>query len=239
MKLKLSNISFSFNDNQILKDINLNINEKEFVTILGASGCGKSTLLNIISGLRDEYSGSIYIDANEIKGISQKFSYMPQEDLLLPWKTVYENVCLWDKIHKIKSDKEYVISLIKEFGLDGYANKYPRHLSGGMKQRVAFLRTALCDTDIWLLDEPFGALDVITRKQMQEWLKQVRKKFDKTMVLVTHDVDEAIYLSDRIFVLGQKPATIIEEIDIKNINKNSISDCNILKDNIYNILNNL
>ncbi len=227
MKLKIENLNFSFDNEKILNDINFTIAENEFISILGYSGCGKSTLLNIIAGLIEKSSGKIYVDGNKVDGISEHFSYMPQQDLLLPWKNIYQNVSLWNKIHKknkrgksIAKEKSDIERLIKEFGLDGYSNKFPKHLSGGMKQRVAFLRTALCNADIWLLDEPFAALDVITRSQMQEWLLDIRKKINKTMLLVTHDVDEAIYLSDRILILGNRPSSIVEQINLGESNRN-------------------
>ncbi len=244
MKLKVENISFSFDEKQILKDVNFDVEEGEFITILGHSGCGKSTLLNIIAGILENKAGKIFVDDCEVKGITERFSYMPQDDLLLPWKTVLENISLWDKIHKPKGNNklnvERKIKLIEEFGLKGYENKFPRHLSGGMKQRVAFLRTALCNTDIWLLDEPFGALDVMTRQQMQDWLLEIKQKINKTMILVTHDIDEAIYLSDRIFILGGNGGIILKEIKIKDTMKSRIQLAeNIhIKDEIYKTLQN-
>ena len=154
------------------------------------------------------------VDGQAIRGISEKFAYMPQNDLLFPWKTILENVCLYGRIH---GSAEVMRREAKEnfslFGLDGYEDKYPAQLSGGMRQRAAFLRTALCQADILLLDEPFGALDVITRGEMQDWLLSMRKRLNRTVLLVTHDMDEAIYLSDRILI--QSPARITGEIAIE------------------------
>lgn len=156
------------------------------------------------------------VDGQAIRGISGKFAYMPQNDLLFPWKTILENVCLYGRIHgsaeAMRREAKESFSL---FGLEGYEDKYPAQLSGGMRQRAAFLRTALCQADILLLDEPFGALDVITRGEMQDWLLSMRKRLNRTVVLVTHDMDEAIYLSDRILILNQSPARITGEIAIE------------------------
>lgn len=215
MKLEVKNIDLTYNEKQVLKNININVSDREFITVLGPSGCGKSTLLNIISGMLMPDAGEIYVDGEKVETLSSHFAYMPQQDLLLDWKTVMENACLYGKIHG--NYKEMVklgsANLVK-FGLAGCENKYPSELSGGMRQRVAFLRTMLCKADIMLLDEPFGALDVITRSDMQEWLLSVRNTINKTTILVTHDIDEAIYLSDRILILRGEPATILKEIPI-------------------------
>ncbi len=237
MKLNVENINFSFDNKRILKNINFKVEEGQFVTFLGKSGSGKSTLLNIISGILANKIGNIYVDDAEINGMTEHFSYMTQDDLLLPWKTVIENITLYDKIHN-NQRKENIFDLITLFGLKGYERKYPKHLSGGMKQRAAFLRTALCNSDIWLLDEPFGALDIITRQQMQDWLVAIRGEITKTMILVTHDVEEAIYLSDRIFILGGTPAEIVADIEISEDKRNRawLFEKVALKKEIYDIL---
>lgn len=215
MKLKIENLNFFYKKNQILKDISLQVGKGELVSILGPSGCGKSTLLNIVAGLLPAGDAKIYVDGKQISGISKHFAYMPQDDLLLPWNKVIDNVCLYGKINGgFEAAKSEAVELLKEFGLEGYGEKYPHTLSGGMRQRAAFLRTAMCPADILLLDEPFGALDVISRGNMQDWLLEVRKKIDRTMVLVTHDMDEAIYLSDRIMVMAGKPSGFIKEIAV-------------------------
>lgn len=215
MKLKIDHLSVSFSGQKILSDVSLGIEEGAFVSILGPSGCGKSTLLNILAGLVPLEEGAFYVDDAPISGASEHFAYMPQEDLLLPWKTIMDNVCLYGAIHKEKVQaREKAAELFPVFGLAGYENAYPEELSGGMRQRAAFLRTALCKADILLLDEPFGALDVITRSDMQDWLATMRSQLKKTTLLVTHDIDEAIYLSDKILILNGKPATIRKEIVI-------------------------
>lgn len=213
MKLKIENLSCSFRDTLVLKQLNLSVEDREFVTILGPSGCGKSTLLNILAGVVKADEGQILVEGAEVKGLSANFAYMPQQDLLMPWKTILDNVTLYGAIHKNKRQaKEEALKSFERFGLKGYENRYPKELSGGMRQRAAFLRTALCGADIMLLDEPFGALDVITKGQMQEWLKDLRQELNRTTILVTHDIDEAIYLSDRILILTGKPANFKKEI---------------------------
>lgn len=219
MKLSIENLKLSFDEQLILNDLSFDIKEKEFVTILGPSGCGKSTILNILAGLITDYSGTLKVDGQEIQGISEHFAYMPQDDLLLEWRTILENVTLYGKIHHDKSAKQKALAQFKAFGLEGYENAYPSSLSGGMRQRAAFLRTSLCQADILLLDEPFGALDVITRNDMQDWLLNLRTQYNRTTLLVTHDIDEALYLSDRILVLSNKPSVILKEIDLSKEQK--------------------
>lgn len=239
MKLKVEKMSVSFEHRRILQDVDFQVENGEFVAIIGPSGCGKSTLLNILAGLLKSESGTVFVDDVKIQGISTHFAYMPQNDLLLPWKTIMENVCLYGKIHHCVSDtKNKAMAEFETFGLKGYENVYPDELSGGMRQRAAFLRTALCDADILLLDEPFGALDVITRNDMQDWLLKLRADLKRTMLLVTHDIEEAIYLADRILVLGDSPARICEEIDLKNCVKSRewLYEQGSLKKRIYHLM---
>jgi ABC-type nitrate/sulfonate/bicarbonate transport system ATPase subunit len=174
----------------------------------------------MITGILRPDSGDMFVDGQHIAGINGHFSYMPQNDLLFPWKTILENVCLYGRIHgSVKQAREKAKSLFPAFGLEGYENAYPHELSGGMRQRAAFLRTALCGADILLLDEPFGALDVISRGSMQDWLCSMKFSLNRTVLLVTHDVDEAIYLSDRVYILGGKPTGIVREIVIPEKNR--------------------
>lgn len=215
MKLMIQGMSFDYDNKTILKDLTMEMSSGEFVTILGPSGVGKSTILNILSGVLAAPAGSIFVDNERIQGITPHFSYMPQDDLLFPWRTVLDNVCIYGEIHGLKAAlNEQALELFPAFGLAGYETAYPRELSGGMRQRAAFLRTVLCAGDILLLDEPFGALDVITRGEMQDWLLSMRKQLNKTILLVTHDIDEAIYLSDRILILNGTPASVTEELVI-------------------------
>lgn len=239
MKLKVIDVSCSFEGQTILEKMNMEVNQGEFVSILGPSGCGKSTLLNIMAGLIKADSGQVYVDEELVRGISEHFAYMPQQDLLFPWKTILDNVCLYGRIHgEMKKAKQQALINFKKFGLAGYENKYPAQLSGGMRQRAAFLRTALCKADILLLDEPFGALDVITRGDMQDWLLNIREELGRTMILVTHDIDEAIYLSDRVLVLSGKPASVKKEIIInqKERYKEWLFEQHEIRKEIYHIL---
>ncbi len=214
-KLTVTNLNFAYGEVPILKDLSFSVSEGEFVSILGPSGCGKSTLLNVLAGTLIKQGGSISIDGRAVEGMSGKFAYMPQDDLLLPWRTILDNVCLYAEIHH---DKKQTLARAREqlaiFGLSGCENKYPDELSGGMRQRAAFLRTTLCEAEIYLLDEPFGALDVITRGDMQDWLRELCGRLHKTILLVTHDTDEAIYLSDRILVFGNTGEGIRQEIAV-------------------------
>ena len=213
MKLHIEGLSAAYDGQPILSDVSFDVEEGAFVSILGPSGCGKSTILNILAGVVTPQSGTITVDGQPLRQPGEHFAYMPQEDLLLPWKTIMDNVCLYGTIHKQKAQaREKAQALFPVFGLQGYEQAYPDELSGGMRQRAAFLRTALCHADILLLDEPFGALDVITRSDMQDWLATMRSQLGKTTLLVTHDIDEAIYLSDKILILNGRPASMKQEI---------------------------
>ena len=195
--------------------VSLTINQGETLGVVGESGCGKSTILKLLTGVIQAETGRITVDGQPVTGLSEHFAYMPQNDLLFPWKTILDNVCLYGQIHgSMEEMRREASKNFPAFGLEGYETKYPSSLSGGMRQRAAFLRTALCKADILLLDEPFGALDVITRGDMQDWLISMRARLNRTVLLVTHDMDEALYLSDRILILNQAPAHITCEIEI-------------------------
>ncbi|OBR95704.1 taurine import ATP-binding protein TauB [Clostridium ragsdalei P11] len=206
--IKVKNVSRSFEENLILKDISINLKKGEFVSILGPSGCGKSTLFNIITGIIKEDSGEV-----SVKG---DLGYMQQKDLLLPWKTVMENVVLPLDIRgsNKRESRERAVKYIEIVGLKGYEKKYPYELSGGMRQRASFLRTFLSSEEIMLLDEPFGALDSITRGKMQRWILDMKQELKRSILFVTHDIEEAILLSDRIYVLSSKPGMIKKEINV-------------------------
>ncbi len=220
MKLRVEDLSLSYEGKPVLSGVSFHAEEGEFVTFLGPSGCGKSTMLNILAGLWKADEGRVFVDDKAVNGVTDHFAYMPQSDLLLPWKTILENVTLYGALHHDrKHAEEEALKEFPRFGLEGYENAYPAELSGGMRQRAAFLRTALCSADIMLLDEPFGALDVITREDMQDWLLNLRSKLNRTTILVTHDVDEALYLSDRILILSHNPAAIAREIDLRGVAK--------------------
>lgn len=219
-KIQLKNVHKDFySQNETLKvldDINLYVRDGEFVSILGPSGCGKSTIFHILTGLESEYEGSICIEGMPLKEWNKKMCYMHQKDLLMPWRTLMKNVLLPLEIQGINKAKaeEKVKEMLPVFGLEGFEKAYPNELSGGMRQRAALLRTILIDSDILLLDEPFGALDAITRSQMQLWLLEIWEKFKHSVIFVTHDIEEAIFLSDRVYVLSQRPSTVVAEVTI-------------------------
>ena len=215
VKLEVSGLSFSYDNKKLFENLDFSIKEGEFVSLLGPSGCGKSTILKLLTGVIQAETGRITVDGQPVTGLSEHFAYMPQNDLLFPWKTILDNVCLYGQIHgSMEEMRREASKNFPAFGLRGYETKYPSSLSRRMRQRAAFLRTALCKADILLLDEPFGALDVITRGDMQDWLISMRARLNRTVLLVTHDMDEALYLSDRILILNQAPAHITCEIEI-------------------------
>lgn len=230
--MKISNLSFSYDNTKILDDISFSVENGEFVSFLGESGCGKTTLLNILAGIFENFDGKLEFDFEKS---TIPCAYMPQNDLLMPWKTVLKNVCLFGEIHGNYNIKQ-AESALCDFGLLKYKDMYPHKLSGGMKKRVAFLRTCMCESDILLLDEPFCALDVITKNDIQDWLIEIRKKISQSVVLVTHDIDEAIYLSNRIFILAN--GKIVREIKIEKNERTRdwLYLQNDLRTEIYNIL---
>ena len=200
----------------VLDNIDLTVGNGEFVSMIGPSGCGKSTLLNIIAGLEPPDSGSVAVEGEKAGQRLGRVGYMQQKDLLLPWRTVLDNTILGLELHGMsrRQARQRALELTEGFGLQGFENQYPFALSGGMRQRAAFLRTMLLDQEVLLLDEPFGALDALTRAQMQEWLLGLWESLRKTIILITHDVDEAILLSDRVYVLTARPARITMVLDI-------------------------
>jgi ABC-type nitrate/sulfonate/bicarbonate transport system ATPase subunit len=196
---------------QVVKNISLEINEGEIVSIIGPSGCGKSTLFNIISGILSQDSGVIQIDGKEEKNRQGKFGYMFQEPLIFPWAKVLENVMLGYEVKGLIKSRARLkaLKLLKEFSLFEYANFYPDVLSGGMKQKIALLRTIAFNSSLLLLDEPFGSLDAITRSSLHLYLLEIWKKLKLTVLFTTHDIREALFLSDRVYVLSKKPAKVI------------------------------
>ena len=236
--LDIKNLSYSFGNNPILKDINIHVNENEMVAIVGSSGVGKSTLFNLIAGVLKIQAGKITINSSE--DYIGKVAYMLQKDLLFEHKTIIDNVILPLIIAKVnkKEALEEGNKILKQFNLDKYANKYPQQLSGGMRQRVALIRTYMFKRKIFLLDEAFSALDAITKKELHKWYLDLKKEFNLTTLLITHDIEEAVFLSDRIYILGNKPGEIIREIKIE-INPNEDIDVQRLfyKKEILNIMN--
>ena len=200
----------------ILEDIDFSVKQGSFVCILGPSGCGKSTLFNIIAGLISPDSGNIYLDGKAITNKTGLVGYMFQKDLLLPWRSVLENITLGTEVkgrNKAES-KERAMSYIQKYGLAGFEHYYPKYLSGGMRQRAAFLRTMMLDNEVMLLDEPFGALDAQTRLAMQEWLHEVWRDSKKTIIFITHDVDESLFLAEDVLVLSHRPSSIMRSIHV-------------------------
>ena len=187
-----------------------------FVSLIGASGCGKSTVFRLINRLLEPQNGEIFVDGKEIHQIRSYAGYMPQKDLLFPWRTIEKNLCLPMEIQKIgrEEQKERVPRVLEQVGLEGYRNKYPKDLSGGMRQRISFARTLLTEADLMLLDEPFSALDALTRMDMQEWLLHQWEHFHKTIVFITHDVEEAVFLSKKIYIITETPMTHLEVVDV-------------------------
>lgn len=199
-------------------DITMDIGEGEFVSIVGPSGCGKTTLLHVIAGLDKETSGTIAIDGVERDAPRRtpEVGYMFQKDLLLPWKRVVDNVALGLIVEGVprREARERSLELMDRYGLAGFAKAYPAHLSGGMRQRAAVIRTLLVDRPIMLFDEPFGALDALTRAVMQKWLLAVWEERQRTTIFVTHDIEEAIQISDRVIVMSHRPGRVEGEIAI-------------------------
>ena len=217
MKLEVKGVSKSFEEKKVLDGIDIHLEQGELVCLLGASGGGKTTLFNVISGLMQPKEGSVWLDGEEITGKPGKISYMLQKDMMLPYKTVLDNVALplMIKKEKKKTAREKAAKYFEEFGIKGYEKKYPGELSGGMRQRAALLRTYLFSKEVALLDEPFSALDTITKSAMHQWYLSVMEQIKLSTLFITHDIDEAILLSDRIYILAGKPGKIVDEIVIE------------------------
>jgi ABC-type nitrate/sulfonate/bicarbonate transport system ATPase subunit len=219
-KLCVDDVSMTFKTSagvfHALAPVTLSIPQGRFVSLIGPSGCGKSTIFNIIAGLLEPTGGRVMIDGADATGTIGRVGYMLQKDLLLPWRTVLDNTILGMEVQGVplREARARALPLLQRYGLSGFEYLYPNALSGGMRQRAALLRTLLFDTDLILLDEPFGALDAQTKLQMQEWLMQLWSDFGKTVLFVTHDVEEAIYLSDELHVMGTRPGRIIATIPI-------------------------
>jgi ABC-type nitrate/sulfonate/bicarbonate transport system ATPase subunit len=217
--LKAEKINKSFGENQVLKDVSITLNEGEIISLLGISGSGKTTLFNVLSGIYKPDSGRVLLNGEDITGKPGEISYMLQKDLLFPYRKVIDNVCLPLILNgmKKKEARAKANPLFETFGLEGTQMKYPSQLSGGMKQRAALLRTYLSSHGVALLDEPFSALDTITKSMIHKWYLDVMNEIRLSTVFITHDIDEAILLSDKIYILsskGDSPATITDEIVI-------------------------
>lgn len=236
MALEFRNLTFGYGE-PVFRNLDLQVADGEFVSILGPSGCGKSTLLKVLGGILKPDSGEIMMDG------AMGPAMMPQEDLLFPWLTILDNALLYARLHGKKQESmPRAKAGLELFGLGGYEQNYPSELSGGMRQRAAFLRTALCPAEILLLDEPFASLDVLTRHDMQRWLASMRQELRRTILLVTHDLDEALYLSDRLILMSQRPADFIFEhrieVPIAERTPRWLAEQTGLKEELYKLLKN-
>ncbi len=215
-RLKLDHITCRYGETAVLADISLTVQPGEFVSILGPSGSGKSTLFKLLTGARGPEGGGMRFDGQALDGTTRPFAFMPQRDALMPWRRIIDNTTLGLEVQGMRraDARRRVLSLFSKFGLNGFEQHYPAELSGGMRQRAALLRTVVQDKPMLLLDEPFGALDALTRAGMQRWLEEMWSQHDWTAMLVTHDVREAVYLSDRVYIFSPRPARVIREIAI-------------------------
>jgi len=229
--LTVRKLSMSFGKLRVLNNINFEIEDRSFVSIIGPNGCGKSTILNIIAGFFLPNSGEVILDGTNITGvISGKFGYMLQKDLLLPWRTLFDNLKLITELDSEIVNRNEIDDMVRKclesVGLKGFENYYPYQLSGGMSKRAALARTLLfCklrNSKVILMDEPFSSLDSTIRVQIESDLKDILRKEKKTAILVTHDIDEAISLSEKIIVMSHRPANIISTIDVKRRNASNL-----------------
>jgi ABC-type nitrate/sulfonate/bicarbonate transport system ATPase subunit len=206
-----------YNDEPVIKNINLELPQGGFISLIGPSGTGKTTLFNILAGVEKPDAGFVFLNNENITGMNGKVSYMLQKDLLLEYRTVLDNVILPLLIRgeKKKPAREKASSFFSMFGLSGYEKKYPHELSGGMRQRAALLRTCMLRNPVILLDEPFSSLDAITRRKMQSWYAGIAQQMNVSTLFITHDVEEALSLSDTIYIMNGKPGLITHKIDIK------------------------
>ena len=209
-------IAKNYEDKAVVEDINLELQQGGFVSLLGPSGVGKTTLFNVLSGVDPPDAGRVFLGGEDVTGVTGRVSYMLQKDLLLEYRTVLDNVILPLVINgmKKKEAREKAGAFFPRFGLGGYERKYPHQLSGGMRQRAALLRTCMKDNKVILLDEPFSALDAITRRRMQDWYRDIAMSMGLSTVFITHDVDEALLLSDEVCILSGCPARITSRIEV-------------------------
>jgi len=215
-KLETKDITMKFGTETIIRDISIAVDQGELVSLLGMSGSGKTTLFNCSSGIYQPSGGHVFLDGEDITGTTGNISYMLQKDLLLPYKTIVDNVALPLLIRGVGRDeaRKQAMEHFGAFGLAGTETKYPKQLSGGMRQRAALLRTYLFSDNVALLDEPFSALDAITKDSMHRWSLGVMEKINLTTVFITHDINEAVLLSDRVYIMTGKPGMIRSEIRI-------------------------
>jgi ABC-type nitrate/sulfonate/bicarbonate transport system ATPase subunit len=216
MSVAIRDLSVAFGGLRVVDGLTLEVAEGELVSILGPSGSGKSTTFGVLTGAVTPSGGTVEVGGRPLGDRRDAFAFMPQKDALLPWRRILDNLTLGLEVQGLsrKAARAKVAPLIGQFGLEGFERAYPFQLSGGMRQRAALLRTVVQDRDVLLLDEPFGALDALTRAGMQRWLEGMRREFGWTILLITHDVREAVFLSDRIHVLSPRPATVVRTVDV-------------------------
>lgn len=214
--LELRGVSKSFGSTEALAPVDLMIARGSFVSIVGPSGCGKSTIFNIVSGLATPSSGRVLLDGRDVTGSPGHVGYMLQKDLLVPWRSVVANITIGATLRGslTPADTSEAVAMATKYGLGDFLDHYPSALSGGMRQRVALMRTLATRHDVLLLDEPFGALDAQTRFSMQEWLLRVWRDTGRTVLFITHDVDEALFLSDRVIVMSSRPGSVVSDVTL-------------------------
>jgi len=241
--LNLKNIQYRFPRTEVLKDISFSLHKGEFVSIIGPSGCGKSTLFNLLTGILEHQEGTICYKGQGVNNLKGLVGFMHQRDLLLPWRTIEGNLLLPGELKKIspKESLKEIEPLLPLFGLEDFQRAYPHQLSGGMRQRAALLRTYLYNQDFLLLDEPFGALDAFTRHEMQTWLRKTITTLKSTVLMITHDIDEALLLSDRVLVFSPRPASILSNLPIdlqgpRNQRETTTEEFNRYKEEVLQIL---
>lgn len=214
MAITLEHVTLTLDGLEILAPLDLTL-ASGFTAVIGPSGAGKTTLLKLLLGIQAPTSGKIMIDDQPVAGIHTACAYMPQDSMLLPWLTVAQNVALYARVNRLPVPQAQLDELLERAGLSAYRDFLPAQLSGGMQQRVAFLRTVMNPAAYRLLDEPFGALDAMTRGVLQDWLLGLPQALQRPTLMVTHDIDEAIYLADRILVLSARPARVLADIPVK------------------------
>ena len=216
--LEFKNVSFRYDVDELpmMENLSFSVEDGDFVSIIGASGCGKSTIFRLINGLEQLQKGEIFVNGRPIGERKQYSAFMPQKDLLFPWRTIEKNICLPMELAGVPKEEQEARckEVLEQVGLLDYRKKYPKDLSGGMKQRVSFARTLLSGADMLLLDEPFSALDYLTRVEMQEWLLHQWEHYHKTILFITHDVEEAVFLSKKIFVIQDRPFSSMEMVEV-------------------------
>lgn len=218
MMLEFKNVSFRYavDEFPMMENLSFSVEAGDFVSIIGASGCGKSTIFRLINGLEQLQKGEILVNGRPIREQKQYSAFMPQKDLLFPWRTIEKNICLPMELAGVPAAEQAkrCKEVLAQVGLSEYMKKYPKDLSGGMKQRVSFARTLLSGAEMLLLDEPFSALDYLTRVEMQEWLLEQWEHYHKTILFITHDVEEAVFLSKKIFVIQDRPFSSMEMVEV-------------------------